>query len=146
MADPTADLIDTGGIGGTLAGNALSVAAMCATLAGVLTDDAFSGMIRLADRYTAGVREVIASRGLPWNIAQLGSRAEYRFCPEPPRSGSESHAAADEKLDEYLHLCLANRGILITPFHNMALMCPATTDADVDTHTTLFAAAVDELI
>ena len=146
MADKSADLIDTGGIGGTLAGNTLSVAAMRATLESVLTDDAFADMIALATRYTAGVADVIASRGLPWNIVQLGARAEYRFCPQPPRSGGKSALAADPELDEYLHLYLANRGLLITPFHNMALMCPATTDADVDSHTTLFAAASDELV
>ncbi len=146
MSDESADLIDTGGVGGTLAGNALSLAAMRATLENVLTDDAFTVMIGLADRYTAGVAQVISSRGLPWNVDQLGARAEYRFCPAPPRSGGESQAAADPALDEFLHLYLANRGILITPFHNMALMCPATTDADVDAHTALFAAAADDLI
>ena len=145
LADTTADILDTGGVGGTLAGNALSVTAMKATLEHVLTDAAFAGMIGLADRFTAGVREVIETRGLPWNIVQLGARAEYRFCPQPPRSGGESQAAADEALDEYLHLYLANRGVLITPFHNMALMCPATGNADVDTHTEVFAAAADEL-
>ncbi len=146
LADDSADLIDTGGIGGTLAGNALSVAAMRATLEHVLTDDAFTVMIGLADRFTAGVAEVIDSRGLPWSIAQLGARAEYRFCPVPPVTGGQSQAAADSALDEYLHLYLANRGVLITPFHNMALMCPATTDADVDAHTALFAAAAKDLI
>lgn len=146
MADETADLIDTGGVGGTLAGNALSVAATRATLEQVLTDDAFEVMIRLADRYATGIAEVIESRGLPWHIVRLGARAEYRFCPRPPRTGSESRASADPALDDYLHLYLANRGILLTPFHNMALMCPATTDADVDAHTALFAAAADDLI
>jgi glutamate-1-semialdehyde 2,1-aminomutase len=146
MADESADLIDTGGVGGTLAGNALSVAAMRATLEQVLTDEAFEVMIGLAGRFTAGVSEVIASREVPWTIAQLGARAEYRFCPSPPRSGGESNAAADPALDEYLHLYLANRGVLITPFHNMALMCPATTETDVDAHTEVFGAAVDELV
>ena len=146
LADKSADIVDTGGVGGTLAGNALSVAAMRATLEHVLTDEAFAVMIALADRFTAGVRGVLASHGLPWNIVQLGARAEYRFCAVPPTSGGESHAAADEQLDEYLHLYLANRGVLITPFHNMALMCPATTDADVDTHTELFGAAAAELV
>jgi len=146
LADESADIVDTGGVGGTLAGNALSVAAMRATLEHVLTDDAFAAMIALADRFTAGVGGVIESRRLPWNIVQLGARAEYRFWPRPPRSGGESNAAADEALDEYLHLYLANRGVLITPFHNMALMCPATTDADVDGHTELFAAAADDLL
>ncbi len=146
MADESADLIDAGGIGGTLAGNALSVIAMRATLEHVLTDDAFAVMIALADRYTTGINRVIDHRALPWNIVQLGARAEYRFCPRPPRSGAESHAAADPLLDEYLHLYLANRGVLLTPFHNMALMCPATTDADVDAHVALFAGAADDLI
>jgi glutamate-1-semialdehyde 2,1-aminomutase len=146
MSDQTADLIDTGGVGGTLAGNALSIAAMCVTLESVLTNDAFASMITLADRYTAGVADVIASRGLPWTIVQLGARAEYRFCPQPPRSGGESALAADPELDEYLHLYLANRGVLITPFHNMALMCPATADSDIDAHTALFAAATDDLL
>jgi len=145
LADETADIEDTGGVGGTLAGNALSVAAMRATLEQVLTDDAFATMIELADRFTAGVRQVIHSRRLPWNIVQLGARAEYRFCPRPPRTGGASNAAADTALDEYLHLYLANRGVLITPFHNMALMCPATTGADVGKHADLFAAAADEL-
>jgi glutamate-1-semialdehyde 2,1-aminomutase len=146
LRDETADIIDTGGVGGTLAGNALSVAAMRATLERVLTDAAFDGMIELAGRYTAGVRAVIHARGLPWNIVQLGARAEYRFCPQPPRSGGESNAAADPELDEYLHLYTVNRGVLLTPFHNMALMCPATTEADVDAHTELFAAAADDLL
>jgi glutamate-1-semialdehyde 2,1-aminomutase len=146
LADETADIVDTGGVGGTLAGNALSVAAMRATLEHVLTDEAFAVMIELAGRYTAGVRAVIGSRALPWNIVQLGARAEYRFCPSPPRNGGESNTAADPALDEYLHLYLANRGILITPFHNMALMCPATTEADVDAHTALYASAADDLI
>ena len=145
LADKAADIEDTGGVGGTLAGNALSVAAMRATLEQVLTDAAFDGMISVADMYTAGVRDVLASRGLPWTITQLGARAEYRFCPQPPRNGGESSAAADTDLDEYLHLYLINRGILLTPFHNMALMCPQTSGADAATHTNLFAEAADEL-
>ncbi len=146
LADPGADITDTGGVGGTLAGNALSVAAMRATLEEVLTDGAFAGMIALAGRYAAGVRKVLADHGLPWTITQLGARAEYRFCPQPPRSGGESAAATDRELEEYLHLYLLNRGILITPFHNMALMCPDTAAADVDAHTEVFAAAAAELV
>ncbi|HET6848383.1 MAG TPA: aspartate aminotransferase family protein [Gaiellales bacterium] len=140
------DLEDVGGVGGTLAGNALSLAAARATLGEVLTDEAFARMIRLAERYTAGVEEVLASRRMPWNIVQLGARAEYRFTPRPPRNGGESAAAHDGELDAYMHVYLMNREVLITPFHNMALMCPATVEADVDRHTEVFAAAVDELI
>lgn len=146
LADQAADIEDTGGVGGTLAGNALSLAAMRATLGEVLTDEAFDGMIAVATRFTAGVRSVLDSRRLPWTIAQLGARAEYRFCPSPPHTGGQSEAAADPELDEYLHLYLINRGILMTPFHNMALMCPATTAADADAHTAVFSAAADDLL
>ena len=146
LADSTADIVDTGGIGGTLAGNALSVAAMRATLAEVLTEDAFGGMIEVASYYTSQVRSVLARYGLPWHITQLGARAEYRFCASPPLDGGASALAADTELDEYMHLYTVNRGVLMTPFHNMALMCPATTKADVDTHTEVFTAAVAELV
>ncbi len=138
-----ADLVDTGGIGGTLAGNALSLAATRATLEHVLTDDAFEGMTARATRFAAGVREAI--RDLEWSVVQLGARVEYRFASPPPRTGSESAAAGDRELEDYLHVFLANRGVLITPFHNMALMCPETSDADVDRHTSVFSAAVGEL-
>jgi glutamate-1-semialdehyde 2,1-aminomutase len=141
-----ADLIDVGGVGGTLAGNALSVAAMRATLEQVLTDDAFAHMIDLATRFTRGVQDTIDRAGLAWSVTQLGARAEYRFASPAPRDGSSSAAAGDSELEEFLHLFLANRGVLITPFHNMALMCPETSTADVDLHTTLFAAAVEDLL
>jgi glutamate-1-semialdehyde 2,1-aminomutase len=144
-AAPDADLIDVGGIGGTLAGNALSVSAMRATLEHVLTDEAFADMVDLAAVFTSGVREAIERAELPWSVTQLGARAEYRFASPAPTTGTSANAAADEELDEYLHLYLLNRGVLITPFHNMALMCPDTTRADVDLHTRLFAGAVDEL-
>ncbi|GGX96195.1 transaminase [Streptomyces anandii] len=139
------DLVDMGGVGGTLAGNALSVAATRATLEHVLTDDAFARMAKLCERFEAGVRAGIEAHGLPWSVARLGARTEYRFTDPAPRTGTESAAAADAELEDFLHLYLANRGILLTPFHNMALMCPDTTEADVDSHTELFAAALTEL-
>jgi glutamate-1-semialdehyde 2,1-aminomutase len=144
-ADDEADIEDVGGVGGTLAGNALSLAAARATLEYVLTEDAFEGMTARATRFTEGVRGVIDGEGLPWSVAQIGARSEYRYSFPPPRTGSESAAAADVELDDYLHTYLANRGVLITPFHNMALMCPETTDEDVDRHTEAFAAAVSTL-
>jgi glutamate-1-semialdehyde 2,1-aminomutase len=140
------DLEDVGGVGGTLAGNALSLAAARATLGEVLTEEAFARMVPLAERFTAGVQEVLDSRRVPWNIVQLGARAEYRFCPVAPRNGGESAAAHDGELDAYMHVYLMNREVLITPFHNMALMCPDTVESDVDRHSEVFAAAVDELI
>jgi glutamate-1-semialdehyde 2,1-aminomutase len=145
-ADPDADLVDVGGVGGTLAGNALSVAAMRATLESVLTETAFEQMIELATRFTEGVRQTLDVAGVPWSVSQLGARSEYRFARPAPRTGSTSAASADAELDEFLHLFMVNRGILITPFHNMALMCPQTSAADVDEHTRLFAAAVGELV
>ena len=140
-----ADLEDTGGVGGTLAGNALSLAAARATLAEVLTDEAFERMIALRERFVAGVEQALRRNSTPWTVVSLGARAEYRFAADPPRTGAESEAAADRALEEYLHLYLLNRGVLITPFHNMALMCPATTEAHVDRHTEVFGAALDEL-
>jgi glutamate-1-semialdehyde 2,1-aminomutase len=141
-----ADLVDVGGVGGTLAGNPLSLAAARATLGEVLTDAAYGHMIGLCDRFVAGVRDVIASRSLPWSIVQLGARAELAFAPEPPRTGTASAALHDTALEDVLHLYLLNRGVLITPFHNMALMSPATSAADVDRHTEVFAAAADALV
>ena len=96
--------------------------------------------------FTAGVQETLDRTGVPWSVSRLGAQAEYRFASPAPRTGSESAAAADDALDEYLHLFMANRGVLITPFHNMALMSPVTTDADVDRHTEVFAEAVDALV
>jgi glutamate-1-semialdehyde 2,1-aminomutase len=142
---PEADLIDVGGVGGTLAGNALSLAAMRATLGEVLTDEAFEHMITLGTRYTEQVQEILARYEINWSIAQIGARAEYRFTAPAPKNGSDSAAASDDELDEFMHLYMCNRGILMTPFHNMALMCPATTQADVDTHQGLFESAIRDL-
>ncbi len=137
---------DVGGVGGTLAGYALSLAAIRATLGEVLTDEAFARMIPLAERWEAGVNEVIASRGVPWHVTRLGARAEYHFMPTLPRDGAEQAAHADSALERFLHLFVMNRGVLMTPFHNMALMSPVTTAADVDRHTEVFAEAVDALV
>ncbi|WP_238007737.1 transaminase [Dactylosporangium sp. AC04546] len=139
------DLVDMGGVGGTLAGNALSIAATRATLEHVLTDEAFERMTALAERFADGVQSVITAHDLPWSVSRLGARVEYRFANPAPRNGGESNQAGDPDLEDYLHVYLANRGILLTPFHNMALMSPATTEAQVDRHEAVFAQAVDEL-
>ena len=136
---------DVGGIGGTLAGYALSLAAVRATLNEVLTDGAFERMVPLAERWAAGVDSVIASRGVPWHVTRLGTRAEYHFMASPPRTGAEQAAHGDFELERFLHLWAMNRRVLMTPFHNMALMSPATTEADVDRHTEVFGEAVDAL-
>jgi glutamate-1-semialdehyde 2,1-aminomutase len=135
---------DVGGIGGTLAGNALSLAAMRATLTKVLTKDAFDRMMPMAERWTAGVAKAISDAEIPWHVTRLGCRAEYMFGTEP-KNGSEAHDAMDFELERFMHLYAMNRGILLTPFHNMALMSPQTEAEDVDRHTKVFRDAVREL-
>ncbi len=137
---------DTGGIGGTLAGNALSMAAMRVTLEKILDDASFTHMIAMAERFTAGVQASIDRLRLPWVVQRLGARAEYWFRDSLPRNGAEAAAAIDGDLDRYMHLATLNRGILMTPFHNMALMCPATSAADVDRHTEVFAELASALV
>ena len=136
---------DVGGIGGTLAGNALSLAAMRATLTKVLTKEAFDRMIPMAERWTAGVAKAIADAELPWHVTRLGCRAEYLFGPTTPKNGAEAHDAMDFEMERFMHLYAMNRGILLTPFHNMVLMSPQTEVDDVDRHTKVFREAVREL-
>jgi glutamate-1-semialdehyde aminotransferase len=137
---------DVGGVGGTLAGNALSLGAIVATLGEVLTEGAFEHMIALGERFEAGVADVIAEHELPWTVTRLGCRVEYMFSRTPPRTGAEAAAAFDPELDALLHLAMLNRGILMTPFHMMALMCPATVTEQVDRHTDAFAELVADLV
>ena len=139
------DVADVGGIGGTLAANPLSAAAMRATLGDVLTDEAFARMVALAERFEAGVAEIIAREDLPWHVVRIGARLEYLFVRERPRNGAAAGAAMDRDLDAWMHLYMLNRDILMTPFHMMALMSPATSEADVDQHAEVFGEAVAEL-
>jgi glutamate-1-semialdehyde 2,1-aminomutase len=136
---------DVGGVGGTLTGSALALAATRATLSHALREEDYAVAIPLASRFTGGVARAIARAGLPWHVQQLGCRAEYWFCP-PPRDGAAAAAAVDDELEELMHLWALNRGVLLTPFHNMALFSPRHTEADVDRHTEVFGAAVDALV
>jgi glutamate-1-semialdehyde 2,1-aminomutase len=136
--------IDVAGVGGTLTGSALALAAVRATLSVALREEDFAVAIPLAERFTAGVAGVIEHSGLPWHVQRLGCRAEYWFCP-PPRTGAEAAAAVDEELDGFMHLWAFNRGILLAPFHNMALFSPHHSEADVDRHTSVFGDAVAAL-
>jgi glutamate-1-semialdehyde 2,1-aminomutase len=140
------EIIDTGGIGGTLAGNALSLASMRATLGEVLTQKNFDHMIGLGTRWSDGVDAVIKECDLPWTCNRLGARAEYMFGKTAPVTGADANKAADFELEQYIHLRMLNDGFLITPFHNMALMCPDTSEADVDAHTKAFRAMCQELV
>jgi glutamate-1-semialdehyde 2,1-aminomutase len=139
------EIIDTGGIGGTLAGNALSLASMRATLTQVLTQENFDRMIELGTRWSDGVDGAIKEFDLPWTCNRLGARGEYMFAQSAPITGADANNAGDFELEQYIHLRMLNDGFLITPFHNMALMCPDTTAADVDAHTHAFRAMCADL-
>ena len=139
-------IIDLGGIGGTLAGNALSLAAMKATLSEVLTEANFKRMIELGNRWCDGIDAAINEFDLDWHCNRLGARGEYVFQGKAPITGKEAADSGDFELEQYIHLRLLNDGYLITPFHNMALMCPDTTAADVDAHTEAFRTMCAELV
>lgn len=137
--------VDVSGVGGTLSGSALAMSAMKATLSNALTQEDFDQTIPLATRWTQGVERVCVERNLDWHVQQLGCRAEYWFCT-PPVDGAQAAAAVDPMLESFLHLFCLNRGVLLAPFHNMALMSPFHSAADVDKHTEVFALALDAII
>jgi len=134
------------GVGGTLSGNALAVAAMRATLQKVYTQKNFDRMLPLAERFHDGIYDTIKSEKLPWCVTQLGIRIEYQFMQKQPRNGAEVDANADTELDHLMHLMALNRGIMLTPFHMMALISPCTTKQHVDRHTDVFRESVEELL
>jgi glutamate-1-semialdehyde 2,1-aminomutase len=137
--------IDVGGVGGTLAGNALSMAAVGATLTEVLTEKAFEHMESLAIMWQQGIQEIIDEFGLEWQVSRVGCRGEYSFRSTAPKTGAEAAAAEDFELQQFLQLHALNRGILMTPFHNMTLMSPETRQEDVERHLNHFREAVAEL-
>jgi len=151
LTQELADKLQTGpcfglGVGGTLSGNQLQIAAIRATLENVLTQSAYDRMIPIAERLASGVDKIIKDAGLPWHVNRLGCRAEYRFCRVPPKNGAESEAVFDDDLDGLAHVFFANRGILLTPFHSMVLVSPVTTVEDVDLHNKVFGELVNELV
>lgn len=151
LTQEIADRLSTGrsfgiGVGGTLSGSVLQAAAIRATLENVLTQAAYDRMIPIAERLANGVDKIIKDADLPWHVNRLGCRAEYRFCRVPPKNGAESEAVFDDDLDAFVHVYCANRGILLTPFHSMVLVSPATTAGDVDLHNKVFGELVSELV
>ncbi|MBB3259265.1 glutamate-1-semialdehyde 2,1-aminomutase [Paraburkholderia bannensis] len=133
------------GIGTTLTANSLAMAAMRATLTHLMTPQVFAPMHALAEQLAAGLRTIIARCSLPWCVTQVGARVEFQFCPQPPRNGSQAEAVMDAELEHALHLALLNRGVLITPFHNMMLVCPDTTQMHVQRLLTAFDAVLASL-
>jgi glutamate-1-semialdehyde aminotransferase len=137
--------IDVGGVGGTLAGNALSMAAVRATLEEVLTPENFSRMEQLAMTWQANIQATIDEYQLPWQVSRIGCRGEYSFRKTVPTTGAEAAAAEDFELGQFLQLHAINQGILMTPFHNMVLVSPDTTAVDIEKHHRHFRDAVELL-
>jgi glutamate-1-semialdehyde 2,1-aminomutase len=125
-----------------LSGGLLAMAAMRATLENLLIPSAYAPMLENAARLEAGLQGSLARRALPWCVTRLGARCEFQFCASPPRNGSEARAAMDDPLEQLIHLALLNRGVLITPFHNMMLVSPVTGSSAVDD----LLAAFDEVL
>jgi glutamate-1-semialdehyde 2,1-aminomutase len=133
------------GIGTTLTANRLAMSAIRATLAEVMTEAAYAHMFELAERIEAGLKQALTRRGLAWCVTRIGARTEFQFTPTPPRNGAEAGLQLDPELEHIVHLYLLNRGVLITPFHNMILVCPETSVADVDKLIGAFDACLAEL-
>ncbi|MBP1207409.1 glutamate-1-semialdehyde 2,1-aminomutase [Duganella sp. 1411] len=133
------------GVGTTLSANMFAMAAMRANLEQVMTEAAYQRMFGLAARLAEGLRDVIARHGLPWCVTRVGARTEFQFAPSSPRNGGEAQAILDGELEQIIHLYLLNRGLLITPFHNMLLVCPATAESDVARLLTAFDECLGEM-
>lgn len=133
------------GIGTTLSANALAITAMDAMLSEVITPAAYDHMLRGAARLVAGLEQEIGAAGLDWHVTQVGARVEFLTCPNPPRNGGEAKAAMHPELEAAVHLFLANRGILLAPFHNMMLVSPVTGDDQIDRLVGAFADCVSAL-
>lgn len=119
------------GIGTTLSGNMMTLAAIHATLTQTATDKAYEHMLTLAKLLEQGMSQVIKNHHQPWNISRMGARLELQFCENPPRNAAKARTAQNETIESAIHLYLLNRGVLLTPFHNMMLICPSTTEQDV---------------
>jgi glutamate-1-semialdehyde 2,1-aminomutase len=126
------DQLGFSGIGTTLSGSALQMAAMRAVLENYFTEGSFAPVIELAKQLEAGIATLIGKHGAPWHVVRVGARVEFMCAPERPRNGGEAYDMIHKPVDVAVHHYLLNRGVLITPFHNMMLICPATTQADVN--------------
>ena len=120
------------GIGTTLSGNMMTLAAMHATLTQVATPAAYAHMLELAGILENGLNTTLERHALPWCITRIGARLELQFCATAPTNAKQARAAQNDELEHAIHLFLLNRGVLLTPFHNMMLVCPATSQADLN--------------
>ena len=133
------------GIGTTLSGNMLALAAMRACLEEVMTPENYAHMTALAEKLASGLRGEVSRHGLPWTVTQIGARAELVFSSRPLENGAEAAAAIDHTVERAIHLFLLNRNVLVTPFHNMTLVAPTTTQADVERLVARFGEALSAL-
>ncbi len=133
------------GIGTTLSGNMMTLAAIHATLTEVATKAAYKHMLALAQSLEQQLSNCINTHKLPWNITRLGARLELQFCAISPRNAAEARGAQNDTIESAIHLYLLNRGVLLTPFHNMMLVCPATTAADIKKLVQIFNDCLSEL-
>ena len=133
------------GIGTTLSGNMMTLAAIHSTLTQVATNAAYKHMLTLAQSLESQLNIIIKSHQLAWNITRLGARLELQFCANSPKNAAEAKAAQNEVIESAIHLYLLNRGVLLTPFHNMMLVCPTTTIKEVEYLVKVFNDCLDEL-
>ena len=120
------------GIGTTLSGSKLQLALMRTMLETYFTKEAFAPLIELATRLEKGIADVIIKYGAPWHVVRVGARVEFMCSPKRPRNGGEAALIIHRPIDTAIHHYLLNRGVVITPFHNMMLICPSTTKAHVE--------------
>jgi glutamate-1-semialdehyde 2,1-aminomutase len=133
------------GIGTTLSGNMMTLAAIHATLTETATETAYAHMLALAGLLEHHLTESINAHKLPWNITRLGARLELQFCATSPKNAAQAREAQNDAIESVIHLFLLNRGVLLTPFHNMMLICPATTEADIHKLVQVFNECLKEL-
>ena len=133
------------GMGTTLSANPLQFACLRATLGEVMTEANYARMERGAARLEAGLARAITRHGAPWHVVRVGARVEFICAPGPLRNGTEAAAAHMAEVEAVVHTCLLNRGVLIAPFHNMMLVSPATTKAQIDRLIAAFDAVLAEL-
>ena len=133
------------GIGTTLSGNMMTLAAIHATLTETATEKAYTQMLALAGLLEQQLNDAINAHKLPWNISRMGARLELQFCATSPKNAQQARAAQNDTIESAIHLYLLNRGVLLTPFHNMMLVCPATSKADINKLIQVFNECLKEL-
>ena len=134
------------GIGTTLSGSRIQLALIKTVLTHYMTEEAFAPRIELARRLERGIADVIIKHGVDWHVTRVGTRVEFMCCPKPPRNGFEASKLIHQPVDQAVHQFLLNRGVVITPFHNMMLVCPATTEQHIATLVALLDECLRELL